>query len=286
MKFCGPLMSSLNRLKSLKENTAASWEANHCGHSEHLVSDVGSIFCCWDPSCSIFTWLRAGRKALTLYGTELPVTKVPLDGEFGCSWLAFLQSQLVKKVSFYCTWVRLMVFHAHTTVRGWTERDFLNKQNGERIPWVLPNGGFLLQVSGEGEWEASVGFWWESWQKAISSLFHWWLRAVPNVLGAGQQTTGPPGYDWEAKIVFFLEIKDIYSYMRQNNYSEKKLPPTLFTFHLWLSDFRDIDVSWWGKCSWGQRTVAEVPGVQPGQGILGEPGHRHPIYFRQLLGQR
>lgn len=50
------------------------------------------------------------------------------------------------------------------------------------------------------------------WQKTVSSFFHWWLWVAVAVLGAAPQTTGPPGYDLEAKIILLKVEKYILLY--------------------------------------------------------------------------
>lgn len=94
-------MSSLNRMKSLKANTGAIWETYHCEHSEHLVSDLLSTFCYWKFLCCIFTWFRAGWKALWPHLGQRRLSQMCLW--IMNSWLAFFwtKSTHVKKPSFY-----------------------------------------------------------------------------------------------------------------------------------------------------------------------------------------
>lgn len=84
------------------------------------------------------------KGSLTSFGTELPVTNVPLDYEFFASLLLDKVNSHQKAELLLCS----SVFHG---IPYSCHSCFLKKWYGQRIPWVLLNGDFFLGVSGEGE---------------------------------------------------------------------------------------------------------------------------------------
>lgn len=84
---------------------------------------------------------------LTSFGTELPVTNVPLDYEFLASLLLDKVNSHQKAEFLVCS----SVFHRIPYFPRSCHSCFLNKWNGQKIPWVLLNGVFFLGVSGEGK---------------------------------------------------------------------------------------------------------------------------------------
>lgn len=156
MIFCGPLMSSSDRLKSWKENTEAIWETNHCGPGEHLVSVVVSLSCCWEPSCCILPGLGQDERFFHLKWNRAACHK----GSSGWWIWVFLASLHSHKVNSWKSWVltTLMCVSWYSMLMTHLEsEDFLNKWNGQRFPWVLLNGGFFLKISCEMECGAFRG---------------------------------------------------------------------------------------------------------------------------------
>lgn len=215
------------------------------------------------------------KGSLTSFGTELPVTNVPLDYEFlaGLFWDTVNSCQ--KAEFLRCSGV----FHRIPYFPYSCHSCFLNNWKGQKIPWVLLNGVFFLGVSGEGKWVLSVGLGFRSvvpqncvWSfllMAVGCCHSWVVLKHPPSLPAKLRKAN----------TVFLKVKTIYFYMKRSSYAEKTSSSTLFALHSQLSESCALSVSWRGQCS-------PCPGPRSGCGACGrdralrERSQRDPLHSR------
>lgn len=156
VKLCGPLIRSLGRLRSLKENTEAAWETNYCRYGECLVlsSAAGNppaLFVCGlgqvKRLCDLL-WNRAACPRLTTW--VLLASCYPN--------LISRPKSHIMMLRFHYVLLSLGVLHVHDLFGDWCEENKISSAiRSWVIPWVFPSAGFVPKAVWEGD--TSVGTW-------------------------------------------------------------------------------------------------------------------------------